>query len=173
MGRQVSSVVRCLDATNSGAVHDVPVLLDYADPGAGRGVVGGHPAPGRGRPEYAHDQREMSDRAIRGRRGGKSRRLLLTISRINVSFLAGFGEPLWVSRRVRMSGVAAHLWAAVRPSGNPFDSRPRRNQYRTEAAGGEPHWHIQNQRRLLGFHSRAHSRSDRRNSSTTCTSTHA
>jgi hypothetical protein len=38
-GRQMASVVRCLDATNPGDVPDLPVLLDYADPGAGRGVV--------------------------------------------------------------------------------------------------------------------------------------
>jgi hypothetical protein len=40
LGRQVASVVRCLDATNPGDVPDLPVLLDHADAGAGRGVVG-------------------------------------------------------------------------------------------------------------------------------------
>jgi hypothetical protein len=78
MGRQVASVVRCLDATNPGDVPDLPVLLDYADCGAGRGVLGILP-----RDEAVPRMSTISVRCPpgdRGRCGGTRRRFSRTNS---------------------------------------------------------------------------------------------
>jgi hypothetical protein len=93
LGRQVASVVRCLDATNPGDVTDLPVLLDHADPGAGRGVVGILPRD-EAVPSMSTISLEVSDPAIRGPCGGTQRRFSPTISRIYVTVTHSSPDPV-------------------------------------------------------------------------------